>query len=276
MSGLYEKDPQLTAVIDKQSRRNLLDASDPNPLLVDTSAGKAVRVALQINNGPEGLIDLAISSDEPWLELESNRLTLVGGESKDCIVKVKSDGDSEFANLLLSWEGAAATLCQGVMIQRKLAGRAEAHTNTSGSSVPAPPPNRANEIVTLQKFIEGCAPDKFIDKSEEHQIFRKGGAIGFSVTETESVLNRMCSDGGWTRQVRLEDKLTAMLREATKDDGVIDQQEYDHVVNFAIKRLMPRRDADELCITLILDNAWKAKESMLNKWFSKKRKMYGL
>lgn len=273
MSELHEKDPQLAAVIDKQSRRNLLDNSDPNPLLVDTSAGKAVRVALQINNGPEGLIDLAISSDEPWLELESNRLTLVGGESKDCIFKVKSDGDTEFANLLLSWEGAANTLCQGVMIQRKLAGRP---AGNASSSPPPVAPDRSADVTALQKFIEGCAPDKFIDKSEEHQIFRKGGAIGFSLTETESVLNRLCSDGGWTRQVRLEDKLTAMLHEATKDDGVIDQQEYDHVVNFAIKRLMPRRDADELCITLILNNAWKAKESLLNKWFAKKRKMYGL
>ena len=215
-------------------------------------------------------------------------MTLVGGESKDCIVKASPDGDSEFANLLLSWEGAEATLCQPVMVQRKMAaaagGGAEQTAVAGGAATSAGPqaqaaatPERTESIKTLQRFIEGCGgPDKFIDKDEEYQTFRKGGALGLSVPETESILNRMCSEGGWTRQIRLEDKLTAMLNEATKDDGVIDQQEYDHVVNFAVKRLMPRRDADELCITLILDNAWKAKESMFNKWFSKKRKTYGL
>ena len=286
MSVLFEKDPQLASVVDKQSQRNLLDPSNPNPMVVDASAGKAVRFALQINNGPEGLIDLAISCDEPWLVPESNRMTLVGGESKDCIIKASPDGDSEFANLLLSWEGAESTLCQTVMVQRKMAatpGGGAQQPAAAGTATPERPqteaaatPERSENIKTLQRFIEGCAPDKFIDKEEEYQTFRKGGALGLSATETESILNRMCSEGGWTRQIRLEDKLKAMLNEATKDDGVIDQQEYDHVVNFAIKRLMPRRDADELCITLILDNAWKAKESMFNKWFSKKRKTYGL
>jgi hypothetical protein len=280
MSELHEKDPQLASILDKQSQRNLLDPSNPNPVLVDLEPGKPVRFALEICNGQEGLIDLAISSDEPWLEPESSRLTLVGGESKDCIIRANLEGDAEFANLLFSWEGMAATLCQPVMVQRKLPAAPPSAEAASPQKAEAKreenAQNKTAAIDNLKKFIDGCAPDKFIDIDEEHQIFRKGGALELSLTETESILNRMCSEGGWTRQSRLTDKLTAMLHEATKDDGVIDKQEYDHVVNFAIKRLMPRRDADEHCITLILDNAWKAKEGMFDKWFTKKRKQYGL
>ena len=104
MSGLIEKDPQLNAVVDTQSQRNLLDPSDPNPLVVDTTSGE-MEFALDIDNGPEGLMDLAISSDEPWLEPQSARLSLLGGESGACRLKAKAGGDGEFANLLLSWEG---------------------------------------------------------------------------------------------------------------------------------------------------------------------------
>lgn len=281
MEDLVEKDPQLAAVVDKQSRRNLLDPSDPNPLEVDTTGGSPVRFALELTNGPEGLINLAVSADEPWLEAESNRMTLVGGESGDCIFRAKPDGDSEFANVVFSWEGASKTHMQPVLIRRKLAGAGSAQAGQSAGAQsggpPPPSPGRAEAVRSLTTFIDACGgPDKFIDIEEEYKIFRKGGMLELSLSEIESILNRRCGEGGWTRQSRLTEKLTAMLEEATKDDGVIDKQEYEHILNFAVKRLMPRRDADEHCITLILNNAWKAKEGMLDKWFTKKRKQYGL
>ncbi|MFO7906298.1 MAG: hypothetical protein ACQESR_00935 [Planctomycetota bacterium] len=278
---MEEKDPQLAGVVDKQSKRNLL--TDPNPLLVDVSAGKGVRFGVRVDNGPEGLIELAISSDQPWLQPETNRLTLVGDESGDCIVLAKPEGDTEYANLLLSWEGAEKTLSESVMVMRKVvapdaSGTGDKQTETA--STPAEDKKkRAEAIKTLVRFIDGCGgPDKFIDIEEEYQIFRKGGGLELSLTEIESVLNRRCTEGGWTRQSRLTEKLTAALNEAMQDDGLIDQQEYEHIVNFAVKRLMPRRDADEHCITLILDKGWARfiKQGMFSKWFDKKRKQYGL
>jgi hypothetical protein len=264
-----EKDPHLRAVIDTASQRNLLDPKNPTPLEVNFANGKAARIGLVIQNSDAGLIDLAISSDEKWVEPERSRLTLPKGASGECHFTAKPDGDSEFANLLFSWEGTSQTLCQSVMVQRK-------SKSPSGSTKPDDG-DKPIAIEKLVKFIKGCAPDKFIDYDEEQQIFRKGGELGFDPSETESILNRLCGEGGWTRQTRLTDKLTAMLHEATEDDGVIDEQEYEHILNFAIKRAMPRRDADEHCITLILDNAWKAKKAWWRKllglpgWFEKKR-----
>lgn len=283
MSELEESDPQLAAVQDKKTKRNLLDPSDPNPYTVEIPAGKKVRFHLEILNGPEGLIDLAIASDEPWLEPETSRLTLVGGEAGDCIFSAKPQGDTKFANILFSWEGCEKTLCESVMIMRKLpgsgGGKVVAKSSTAGTAKAKPPGKgkRLEAVNRLVKFIDSCGgPDKFIDTEEEHAIFRKGGALELSLTEIEAALNRRCSDGGWARQSRLSEKLFAMLHEAAKDDGMVDHQSYDHIVNFAVKRRMPRRDADEHCVTLILDNAWRVKESFFDKWFTTKRRKYGL
>ena len=269
---MEEKNPQIAGVVDKQSRRNLLES--PEPLIVEIPAGKPTRIVLEIKNGQKGLIDLAITSDETWLQPETSRMTLVGGESGDCVLSITPEGDTEYANLQLSWEGIEQTRCNYVMVLRRAPDAPPSGPAPRGPRKPKP---MSETVRALQKFIDGCGgPDKFIDTDEENRIFRKGGSLELSATQTESVLNRRCAEGGWTRQYRLSEKLTAMLHEATKDDGVIDQQEFDHIVNFAVKRFMPRKDAAEYCVTLILDNNWKAKESMLNKWFTKLCKQFGL
>jgi hypothetical protein len=276
MAELSEKDPQLVAVVDVKTDRNLLDTSNPKPLVVDLSTGKAQRFSLRIENGPEGLIDLAIAGDQPWLQPETNKLTLVGGENGECIVVAKPDGDGEFATLLLSWEGMERTLSQSLMLMRNLS---DAEAGGDSEPVRPPKPQRSAAIRKLEKYIEGCGGnDKYIDHEEEQKIFRNGGRVELTLTEIEALLNRKCSEGGWTRCTRLTEKLTAMLNEATKDDGVIDQQEFGDVVNFAVKRKMPRKEAVEHCVTLILDNRWKAKEGLLSggSWFKKLCSQLGL
>jgi len=279
-SELIEKDPRLTAIVDKKTSRNLLDSSNPNPLVIDLNEGKAQRFMLLIENSPAGLIDLSIAADQAWLIPEKGKLTLVGGETGECIIKANPDGDGDFASLSFSWEGMEQTLSSNVLVQRVL-GNKQADSPSRGEEKQSDEnkprrPTKNGAVKKLEKYIDGCGgSDKFIDYDEEQKIFRKGGMGELSLIQIEAILNQKCAEGGWTRQTRLTDKLSAMLHEATKDDGVIDSQEFEHIVNFAVKRKMPRRDADEHCVTLILDNSWTAKEGMMNKWFSKKRKQYG-
>jgi hypothetical protein len=161
------------------------------------------------------------------------------------------------------------------MVMRKSAAGPGPDPGPDPGPGPGPAPDEA--LRKLEKFVDGCGGnDKFIDYDEEQNIFRKGGGLELSLTQIEAVLNRKCTEGGWTRQTRLTDKLTTMLKEATEDDGVIDQQEFEHIVAFAVKRKMPRKDAIEHCGIIILDNRWKAKQGMLNKWWDKIRKSYGL
>ncbi len=58
MSELREIEPKLAAVREPRSGRNLLDPADPNPLTIDTTAGRNVRFRLAIENGPEGLMEM--------------------------------------------------------------------------------------------------------------------------------------------------------------------------------------------------------------------------
>jgi serine/threonine protein kinase len=138
--------------------------------------------------------------------------------------------------------------------------------------VAEPPP-----ITILERFVDGCGgPDKFLAISEEHTIFRRGGELALTLSEIETLLEEKCRTGGWTRQSALTSELASMLKEVTHNDGGIDQQQFERIVNYAVERHMPRRCADEHCITLILDNDYRPRESFFNKWFAKKLRHYGI
>jgi len=263
----HERDAGLVALVETGSDRNVLDAANPEPLTLDTRSGRPVQFVLRAQNGPEAGIDLAITTDEPWLELQTRSLALAGGEAGEFGLVAKPGGDTKFANLLLFWESGNATLCQSVLIRRRLAAPASTPAPSSGSE-------GAGE---LERFIDGCGgPDKFIDTEEEYSIFRKGGALRLSLEEIEAALSRCCAAGGYSRQVKISEQLMAMLKVAAQTGGGIDEKEYGKALAFASEQRMPRRDAEEYCITTVLDNGWQVKEGVLNKWFAKKRKQFGL
>lgn len=282
MSELFEKEPKIEAIVDRRSSRDLLDPKDPNPLVLDLADGGDCRFELEVQNGPEGMIDLAISADEAWLEPEQSRVLLVGGEKANCRCVARAGGETEFANLLFSWEGEQSTQLQSVMLMRKLppgqgASDAKAGGDAgSGSSGSATGADKA-AIRYVEELVERCAETTgLISSDDENRVFRKGGDERLTYSQIESVLHRKCKERGWGRESRLLEKLAAMLKEATLDDGVIDKKEFNHIVNFAVKRKLNRSIAEENCVTLMLDKGWHAKESMLDKWFSKLRKRFNL
>ncbi len=116
---MIEKDPLIRAIVDP-AHRNLLDPENLDLFEVDISRGGEVKFQLQVENGPEAPIDVEISCDQPWLEPETRLLKLVGGESGQCFFKAKPTGDTEFANVLFSWDGQKRKHQQSVMIRRVL------------------------------------------------------------------------------------------------------------------------------------------------------------
>lgn len=138
-------------------------------------------------------------------------------------------------------------------------------------------PKTHPEIEALKAFIDGCGgPDRFISREEENLIFRKGGELRLSLKQIEAALDLQCKSNEWTRQKTLTEKLSKMMYQATADDGLIDQKEFEQIVGFAVTRSMPRKEANEHCLTLMLDDNWKAKESIFNKWYSHKMRQHGL
>jgi serine/threonine protein kinase len=129
----------------------------------------------------------------------------------------------------------------------------------------------------LLRFIEGCGGiDKFLDNDEEQSIFRRGGELELSLHEIENTLDECCASGGFTRHSKLSQELIRQFEAAADNDGAIAQDEFEAIVDYAVGRQMPRKSAEEHCLTLMLDNKWRAREGFFNAWFQRKLRQYGL
>jgi hypothetical protein len=117
----------------------------------------------------------------------------------------------------------------------------------------------------LYKIIDGAGPDKYIDKEEEEDIFTKADSLGIWRGQAEAMLNHRCKTHKWTRETEITYYLRIMLLEATKDDGVIDKKEFDHIVGFAVGVRVPRKDAISVCCSLVREGNWKTENEGLLK-----------
>jgi hypothetical protein len=136
---------------------------------------------------------------------------------------------------------------------------------------------RTNTLETLERFIDGCAAvDGFFDLHEEHAVFRKGGELGLSLEDVTSIIDERCRILGWTRHSALTEQLKQMLQALVQKDGEIDHREFERLIRHAVGRKMPRRQAEEHCLTLMLDHGWPAKEPFWNRWFTRRCRRLGL
>ena len=120
----------------------------------------------------------------------------------------------------------------------------------------------------LYMIIDGAGgPDKYIDKDEQEEIFAKAKALGIWGGQAEAMLNHRCKAHDWTRETEITYYLRVMLEEATKDDGVIDKKEFDHIVGFAVAVRMPRKDEIRICCKLLREGSWETE----NEGFLKKQ-----
>ena len=131
-------------------------------------------------------------------------------------------------------------------------------------------------IEKLRKEIEASGEvDKYIDADEEKAIYSKGDTLGLTSKRVESMLNLMCRDGGWTRELDIIDDLLDILRETTSDDGAIDQKEWEHCINYAVAMNMPRKRAMHLGVKFVSENRLKIKKKLLGgDWFKPLKEHY--
>lgn len=114
------------------------------------------------------------------------------------------------------------------------------------------------EQKSLYQYIDGCGgPDKYIDAEEEKDIFVKAEQLSIWAGQAEAMLNHQCKKNRWTRENEITFYLKVMLEEATKDDGVIDKKEFDHIIGFAVAVRMPRQDAIRICCMIVRENNWE-------------------
>jgi hypothetical protein len=125
------------------------------------------------------------------------------------------------------------------------------------------------------KIASYGGPDRYIDTDEEADVFRTAESLGIGKPSAEALLNQMCLDGKWTREVHIIQDLYDVLEEATRDDGVIERNEFEHGVNYAVSMNMPRRRAMELCVQYINQHKLAIKKGWFGKnWFDEIRRQY--
>jgi hypothetical protein len=136
-----------------------------------------------------------------------------------------------------------------------------------------------SDLKQLRKKIDSVgAPDSFIDQDEETDVIDAGASLGLDSAAIESLINQMCRRGGWTREKDIIDDVYDVLKEATADDGVIDQKEFEHCVGYAVSMNMPRKRALALAVRFIQDEGLSVKKTGLlfsKDWFSPLKEQYG-
>jgi hypothetical protein len=124
------------------------------------------------------------------------------------------------------------------------------------------------EQARLYKYIDGVGgADMYVDAEEERGVFEKATELNIWQGQAEAMLNHRCKKHRWTRETEVTYYLRIMLEEATKDDGVIDKQEFDHIIGFAVAVRVPRKDALAICCKMVREAGWKTKAAGM---FSKK------
>jgi hypothetical protein len=140
MADLVEKDPRLSRIIDPRTSVSLLDDAHPVEAVIEKVA--SVTMSVRIEAGLEAPIELAVSSDQEWLEPRSRSLTLMGGETADCPFVVHARGVGEFANLCFSWNGVSETYKEYVLVWRK------------SKSAQSPPPTTVRGVKPKPVWME--------------------------------------------------------------------------------------------------------------------------
>ncbi|MBW3596254.1 MAG: hypothetical protein KY475_03150, partial [Planctomycetes bacterium] len=97
-----------------------------------------------------------------------------------------------------------------------------------------------------------------------------------SLEDVTAIIDRRCEARGWTRHSALTERLKEMLAELARDDGAIDEREFDRLIRHAVDRGMPRREAEEHCLTLMLNHRWSPKERFWRRWFTRRCRKHGL
>ncbi|QDU96862.1 serine/threonine-protein kinase [Lignipirellula cremea] len=124
----------------------------------------------------------------------------------------------------------------------------------------------------LENFVAGRAfRDHFIDLEEEDAILRKGCDEGLPPELVRDFLRVQCEQRNWTIQSDLSVELLAQLEQTSEG---VNHDAFQQVVAYAAGRSMPRKQAIEHCLTLILDHEIPVIEEAT--WFNKLVDRYGL
>jgi hypothetical protein len=135
---------------------------------------------------------------------------------------------------------------------------------------------RLEQIDALRKKIASSgATDRYIDREDELQIYRRGKSLNVEPPVVEALLNQMCRDNQWTLEKDVILDLRDRLEVATRGDHAIDRKRFEQCVNYAVRMNMPRKRAVELSVRYVLEHRLAIKTGLFGgDWFEPFRRQY--
>lgn len=130
----------------------------------------------------------------------------------------------------------------------------------------------------IHMIATSIPPDRYLDIQEELFLLEYAERRGVIKAEMNALILQECDMNGWIIERVVLAEMTRMLQVGAEDDSIVDELEFNHVVNFAVKNGVPRSTAEQHCIKVILELGWRAYVSRPfgRKWFTKKRDHYKL
>jgi len=131
-------------------------------------------------------------------------------------------------------------------------------------------------VELLAAYVDGRGShDCYIDKQEENDIYRKGGDEGLAAEQVREYLHGQCEENNWTLYSVLVSELEA---EFTSDAEAITRRRFNEIVRSATRQKMPRKEAIEVCLTIMLDAGIDPaiEEGSNQAWFDDLLGNYGL
>ena len=135
---------------------------------------------------------------------------------------------------------------------------------------------RLEQIDALRKTIASSgATDRYIDRDDERQIYKKGKSLNVEPPIVEALLNQMCRDNRWILEKDVIRDLRDQLEVATRSDGAVDRKRFEQCVNYAVRMNMPRKRAVDLSVRYVLRRRLAIKTGLFGgDWFGPLRRPY--
>jgi hypothetical protein len=122
--------------------------------------------------------------------------------------------------------------------------------------------------------------DKYIDKNEEREILQIAIHQGVGIDAAREALISVCSEHGYVLESALVKLIKQQCESAAANDGKIDQQKFEQIVESARQAAQERkndRELKRLVITVMEDHALnKVKSGWFHNWYTSLKRDLGM
>jgi hypothetical protein len=110
--------------------------------------------------------------------------------------------------------------------------------------------------------------DSYIDKNEEREIIQIAIQLGVTVESALAALNQVCDELGYVLESRVLKQIEERVAAATRNDGLVDRGEFDHIFDDTKKAVQGKRNDREIKTMIVTVMERTGHNKVRRGWFS--------